>query len=109
MMRQLRRLVASFGIVAALVLPTTVAKPSVTPPGPVTSVPGWSSPLPSKHYAGHLVGNASCGAYPFFWLAESMNDPKNDPIVVWYELTRTALRSLRNISGMPTVYIRVTV
>lgn len=53
----------------------------VAAPGEVLDVPGFGKPA-TRQYAGHLEGNSTCGAYPFFWLAESQRNPAKDPIIM---------------------------
>mmetsp|Transcript_13047 Transcript_13047/g.25294 ORF Transcript_13047/g.25294 Transcript_13047/m.25294 type:complete len:484 (+) Transcript_13047:51-1502(+) len=51
----------------------------------VTSLPGWTGPLKSKHYSGYIpVGNLSgTPGYIHYWFIESEKDPVNDPVVYW--------------------------
>ena len=63
--------------------PAAAVPPAVAPPGEVLLIPGFGKPS-TRQYAGHLQANASCGTFPFFWLAESQRDPKVDPIIVWF-------------------------
>ena len=54
----------------------------------VTSLPGWDGPLVSKTYCGFSsAGTPPSGEgtmhFNYIFL-ESENDPKNDPVVVWY-------------------------
>lgn len=48
----------------------------------VTSLPGWSGALPSKHYSGYLPvrGNTS---HVHYYLQLSEGDPAKDPITLW--------------------------
>jgi len=50
----------------------------------VTSLPGYNGELPSTHYSGLIpVGEISgVPGHLHYWLIESENDPKNDPIVM---------------------------
>lgn len=48
----------------------------------VTALPGWSDPLPSKHYSGYI--SASPTKHIHYYLVESEGDPKTDPVVVWF-------------------------
>ena len=54
----------------------------------VISLPGWTGPLPSKHYSGYLPVGKTSGKTGFihYWLILSENDPDNDPLVYWSEL-----------------------
>jgi len=58
---------------------------AVIPEHLVTSLPGWSGSLPSKHYSGYLpVGNLSgTKGFIHYWLILSERDPANDPLVYW--------------------------
>jgi len=47
----------------------------------ITALPGWSGPLPSRHYSGYL--NISQTKRIHYWFVESMNNPTTDPVVVW--------------------------
>jgi len=51
----------------------------------VTSLPGWSGPLPSKHYSGYLKVGALSGSPGMlhYWLQESENNPATDPVIMW--------------------------
>jgi serine carboxypeptidase-like clade I len=53
----------------------------------ITSLPGWDGPLPSKQYAG-FVDSTKDPTYgqlhTHYWFAESENDPKTDPVLVWF-------------------------
>ena len=51
----------------------------------VTSLPGWSGKLPSKHYSGYIPVGKTSGVpgHIHYWFIESENDPVNDPIVYW--------------------------
>ena len=46
----------------------------------VTALPGWSSPLPSKHYSGYL--NVTGGAL-HYWFIECETKPATAPIALW--------------------------
>lgn len=48
----------------------------------VLSLPGWSGPLPSRHFSGYI--NASPTKRLHYYLVESENDPSNDPVAVWF-------------------------
>eukprot|EP00049_Salpingoeca_infusionum_P009220 m.152922 g.152922 ORF g.152922 m.152922 type:complete len:476 (+) comp14274_c0_seq7:138-1565(+) len=48
----------------------------------VTSLPGWNSTLPSKHYSG-LLPVANGAGYLHYWFIESEKNPATDPVVVW--------------------------
>ena len=48
----------------------------------VLSLPGWTGPLPSNQYSGYL--DASPTSHLHYWLVESEGDPKNDPVVFWF-------------------------
>jgi carboxypeptidase C (cathepsin A) len=61
----------------ALLLSATMA---AIPGDKVTSLPGWSSKLPSAQYSGLVNSTRSTFHY---WLVESENDPQNAPLVVW--------------------------
>jgi carboxypeptidase C (cathepsin A) len=49
---------------------------------PVT-LPGAPSSPAFAQYSGYVEVNASAGANMFFWLVESQNDPRSDPVVLW--------------------------
>lgn len=51
----------------------------------VTSLPGWTGPLPSKHYSGYLPVGKTSGSPGFihYWLIMSENKPETDPLVYW--------------------------
>ena len=47
----------------------------------VTSLPGFSGPLPNKLYSGYLQGGA--GKMAHYSYSESLNAPSSDPIISW--------------------------
>ena len=47
----------------------------------VTSLPGWSGPLPSRQFSGYLDVGAS--KHLHYWLVESEGAPSTDPTVLW--------------------------
>ena len=47
----------------------------------VTSLPGWSGPLPSRQFSGYLDVGAS--KHLHYWLVESEGSPSTDPTVLW--------------------------
>lgn len=51
----------------------------------LTSLPGYSGDLPSTHYSGYIsTGKLSNSPGQLhYWLIESTNDPKTDPVVLW--------------------------
>ena len=51
----------------------------------VTSLPGWTGPLPSKHYSGYLPVGTTSGSPGFihYWLILSERSPATDPLVYW--------------------------
>ena len=53
----------------------------------VTSLPGWDGPLPSRQFSGMIDAKSWGGQMhqQHYWLVESERDPKNDPLVVWYQ------------------------
>ena len=53
----------------------------------VTSLPGWDGPLPSRQFSGMIDAKSWGGQVhqQHYWLVESERDPKNDPLVVWYQ------------------------
>jgi serine carboxypeptidase-like clade 1 len=58
-------------------------------PDEVTSLPGLTGALSSKQYSGYFDLPASSGGGPagkhlHYWMVESENDPKNDPVVFWF-------------------------
>eukprot|EP00037_Helgoeca_nana_P001857 m.29993 g.29993 ORF g.29993 m.29993 type:complete len:490 (+) comp12178_c0_seq1:7913-9382(+) len=52
----------------------------------ITSLPGWSTDLPSKQYSGYL--DAGADKHLHYWLAESegkgAGKAENDPVVFWF-------------------------
>ena len=53
----------------------------------VTSLPGWSGPLPSKHYSGYFpttLDGTSAGQL-HYWLTLSESNPASDPVVLWLQ------------------------
>lgn len=72
-------------LVLALVLALASAAPAEFE---VKSLPGWNGPLLSKTYCGFSpAGTPPSGSgnmYFNYIFMESENDPKNDPVVVWY-------------------------
>jgi serine carboxypeptidase-like clade 1 len=76
---------------------TLVADPDEDPTACVTaacaaaaidSLPGWSGPLPSRHYSGYVDVSADPGTTPgrflHYWLVEAEDvDPATAPLVLW--------------------------
>jgi carboxypeptidase C (cathepsin A) len=52
----------------------------------VTSLPGFDGTLPSTHYSGYLPTGVKTGSAGMlhYWVIESENNPKTDPVVLWY-------------------------
>jgi len=50
-------------------------------PDEITSLPGWTGPLPSKQYSGYLNVSAT---HLHYWFVESESDPANAPVVLWF-------------------------
>ena len=53
----------------------------------ITSLPGWSGPLPSKQYSGFVdstLDEKFGQLHSHYWFAESENDPASDPVLVWF-------------------------
>ena len=53
----------------------------------VTSLPGWSGPLPSKHFSGYFpttIDGSSAGML-HYWLTLSERSPATDPLVLWLQ------------------------
>jgi hypothetical protein len=48
----------------------------------ITSLPGWTGPLPSPQWSGYL--DASSTEHLHYWLVESERDSVNDPVVFWF-------------------------
>ena len=69
---------------AALVL-------AAVPADEITSLPGWTGKLPSRHYSGFfpttLNGSSggSQGGMLHYWLTLSEREPSKDPLVVWLQ------------------------
>ena len=49
----------------------------------VHSLPGHAGPLASRHFSGFIP--TADGRFTHYWLIESENDPKNDPITLWVQ------------------------
>ena len=77
-------------LVLALVLALASAAPAEFE---VKSLPGWNGPLLSKTYCGFSpAGTPPSGSgnmYFNYIFMESENDPKNDPVVVWYNVSES--------------------
>jgi len=60
------------------------------PQDEVTSLPGWNQPLPSRIYSGFIDCGLEPPGYPngqmfmHYVFLESERDPKNDPLLIWY-------------------------
>ena len=50
----------------------------------ILSLPGWSRPLPSKQYSGFVDASVNGTVKMHYWFVESENDPKNSPLVLWF-------------------------
>lgn len=70
------------GVAVIAVLPVALAAVAADK---VDALPGFVGELPSTHYSGYLPTGKETGApgQLHYWLIESENDPKNDPIVLW--------------------------
>lgn len=64
-----------FAGLALVGLPTSFASDEVT------SLPGLSTPLCFKHYAGYVPVSAS--KQLFYWYTEATEEPKNKPLILW--------------------------
>ena len=53
----------------------------------VTSLPGWTGPLPSKHYSGYFPTtiDGSSSRMLHYWLTLSEGSPASDPVVLWLQ------------------------
>jgi len=51
---------------------------------PVTSLPGFEGPLPSKQDAGYVTVDDTNGTRYFYWFVEAETAPEAAPLVVWY-------------------------
>ena len=51
----------------------------------VTSLPGWSGPLPSRHWSGFLPTAPGSNRSLHYYFAESEGDPATDPVVLWVQ------------------------
>lgn len=49
----------------------------------VLGLPGWSGPLPSRHYAGYVTVDEDHGRRLFYYFATSERSPTEDPVVLW--------------------------
>ncbi|XP_011089617.1 serine carboxypeptidase 1 [Sesamum indicum] len=49
----------------------------------ITSLPGFSGNLPSKHYAGYVTVDESHGKKLYYYFVESEGNPSKDPVVLW--------------------------
>ena len=76
----LRLLLAAVCLSAALVL-------AAVPADEITSLPGWTGKLPSRHYSGFFPTSldGSPGAMLHYWLTLSESQPATDPLVVWLQ------------------------
>ena len=76
-----RLLLVASCLTAALVL-------AAVPADEITSLPGWTGKLPSKHYSGFFpttLDGAAGGGMLHYWLTLSESDPTKDPVVVWLQ------------------------
>ena len=71
----------------AAVLLSAVLVHADVPADEITSLPGWTGKLPSKHYSGFFptTTDGSQGAMLHYWLTLSENKPATDPLVVWLQ------------------------
>lgn len=49
----------------------------------VTSLPGFSGTIPSKHYAGYVTVNETHGRELYYYFVESEFNPATAPVVLW--------------------------
>jgi hypothetical protein len=70
MMKSLAVLAASLALASAAV-----------PADQVTNIPGYGAPL-SNLYSGYV--NAGTGKHHHYVYSESLNNPKTDPVVLWF-------------------------
>ena len=63
-------------------------------------LPGWDGPLPSRQFSGMIDAKSWGGQVhqQHYWLVESERDPKNDPLVVWYDPSKFGDK-MRRIRG----------
>ena len=73
-------------LLIAVCLSATLVLAAV-PADEITSLPGWSGKLPSKHYSGFFPTtlDGSEGAMLHYWLTLSESNPATDPLVVWLQ------------------------
>jgi len=72
--------IALCAVAAAVMIAAATAAPAADE---VTSLPGWSKPLPSKQYSGYLLVDQLAGRNLHYWHVQSEKDPANDPVVLW--------------------------
>ena len=70
------RALATLAIAAAL-------SAAVALGAPLTSLPGLTSPLPSKMYSGYITVDETTGREIFYIFVESYNSPSTDPVSLW--------------------------
>eukprot|EP01047_Picozoa_sp_COSAG01_P091296 COSAG01_NODE_22930_length_835_cov_1.816576_2_plen_92_part_00 len=57
-------------VVPVVLLAIVVGSPSFVATAPVTSLPGWNGPLPSKQDAGHITVDDALGTSYFYCAAQ---------------------------------------
>lgn len=74
-------------LVCVVVLASFTAVLADVPGDEITSLPGWTGKLPSRHYSGYFstaVDGTSAGML-HYWLTLSESNPKTDPLVLWLQ------------------------
>jgi cathepsin A (carboxypeptidase C) len=70
-----------FTTVAAIALCLVLSVCSHVAADQITSLPGLDTMPSYNMYSGYLT--LPSGTNTFYWFAESQNDPKNDPVIMW--------------------------
>ena len=108
-------------LAVAWLLSASLLVGAAVPADEITSLPGWTGPLPSRHYSGYFEtafnGNGTRGGFLHYWLTLSEGNPATDPLVMWlqggpgcsslfgllYENGQIVLTANTTADGLPTL------
>lgn len=59
---------------------------SIVPTDEITSLPGWSGPLPSRQFSGYINFHTNCddSYHMHYWFIESEGNPSTDPVLIFF-------------------------
>ena len=74
-------------LLCTVVLVSVVLVQAAVPADEITTLPGWTGKLPSRHYSGFFptTTDGSTDSMLHYWLTLSENNPATDPLVMWLQ------------------------